>query len=171
MAKKRKAGPRTKSGRLSRAYLDPRVRDHGTPEAQNKRRALVGENGDPNLSSSVPGILYAHGYLDAQQYCEALEFARLRCILFGGPWPSNTIGSEPTEERIREIKRRFESKAARLTTEQESVITNVAAFHRIPNWFFALKLNLKMLPEDHLEQELLLSGINALLGRIEQKAA
>jgi hypothetical protein len=50
----RKAGARTASGRLSRSLAA--MRDHGTPESQAKRTALM--NGAPvELAATVPGIL------------------------------------------------------------------------------------------------------------------
>lgn len=169
--RKRKDGVRTKSGRLSRAYNDPRVRDHGTPESSAKRQALVGVNGDPNLSASAPGMLHAHGYLDAQQYAEALEYRRLRCILYGSPWPAFSASSDPSEERLASLQERFDRKVSVLTECQKHVITAVTVFDERPNWFFCLKLGLKMLPEDYTEQEALVSGLDAMLGRQERKAA
>ena len=44
MARKRKRGRRLSVGAVSTAHHDPRIRDFGTPEAQAKRTALVGEN-------------------------------------------------------------------------------------------------------------------------------
>jgi hypothetical protein len=171
MARKRKPGKRTRSGRLSRAYLDPNVRDMGTPEVQAKRRALVGEGSALELSATAPGVLHAHAYLDKDQYAEALEYRRLRCALYGPPWPMFSTSSGPTEERIARLQERFDRMAAALTEEQKRIITDVAVLDRIPTWFFCLQLKLKMLPEDYAEQEALVTGLDAMLGRAHRKAA
>jgi hypothetical protein len=171
MAKRKKAGKRTKSGRLSRAYLDPNVRDLGTPEVQAKRRALVGEGNALELSATAPGILHAHAYLDKDQYAEALEYRRLRCALYGPPWPMFSISSNPTEERISKLQDRFDRMAAALTEEQKSVITAVAVFDVLPTWFFCRRLGLKLLPEDDAEHLALVSGLNSILGRHHRAAA
>ena len=169
MAKKRRPGKRTKSGRLSRAYRDPDVRDQGTHQVQAKRQAIVGESNDPNLSASAPGILHAHGYLDKHQYAEALEYRRLRCVLYGTPWPSYAESSIPSDSLIESMQESFDEKVRMLNEDQRHVVTNVAVFDAIPNWFFARRLNLKILPEDVAEEKALTSGLDALLGRSESR--
>ena len=164
MAKKRRPGKRTKSGRLSRAYRDPDVRDQGTHQVQEKRQAIVGAGNDPNLSSSAPGILFAHGYLDKHQYAEALEYRRLRCVLYGTPWPCYAESSIPSDSRIKAMQERFDEKVRMLNEDQRHVVTNVAVFDFIPNWFFVLQARkhggiLKFLPEDVVEQSALITGL------------
>jgi hypothetical protein len=53
----------------------------------------------------------------------------------------------------------------RITPEQKRIITNVCVFDEIPNWFFARRLNLHLLPEDDSEQQILIAGLDALLER------
>jgi hypothetical protein len=86
MARKRNAGPRTKSGRLSRAYKHPEPRDQGTKEGQAKR-AAVANGADTTLADSASGILLAGGHLEQRQYLAALNYARLHAIIFGVPLP------------------------------------------------------------------------------------
>jgi hypothetical protein len=131
----------------------------------------VGDGADPTLSATVPGILFAHGYLDKEQYAEALEYRKLRCALYGPPWPSFITGGEASEERLEKLKDRFERRCRLLTEEQKQVVASVCVFDAIPTWFFARKLKLHILPEDVLEQELLTSGLNALAGAGQRRAA
>lgn len=168
----RKSGPRTKNGRLSKAHRSPELRDNGTLEAQHKRRLLVGDGADTTLAATCPGILHARGHLDKDQYAEAIEYRRLRCIIYGAPWPGYAAGSQATEERLIDIQARFERKVRRLTEEQKQIITNVCVFDRYPNWFYADFLNLKPLPEDYAERDALIRGLDALVGApAERKAA
>ena len=170
MGRRRKPGKRAKSGRLSRAHHDPRVRDFGTPEAQAKRKALVGENekgdpNDPNLSATAVGTLYANGYLTRSQYAEAIEYRRLRCAIYGAPWPTTGLGPAAAEEALAELQRRFEEKVRVLTEYQKSVVTRVAVFDWRPMWFFDLRNGWnRMLPEDYAEKEALLTGLDLMIG-------
>jgi hypothetical protein len=189
--RRRKPGPRTKSGRLSRAGQKPVV-DKPTPQLQARRQALVGEGNDPALSATAIGSLLATGVIDADQYNAALRYRALRCALFGPPWPSNVSGSEADQKRLQGLMREFKSivgfwvplgswhpgqepdatfRKGRLTREQIMVVENVCVFDCRPNWWFAERLNLKQLPEDHVERELLLTGLDALLERGRGMAA
>lgn len=163
MAKKRKAGPRTKSGRLSRAHKSPELRDHGPPEAQAKRKALVGANGDETLAATASGMLLAHGYLEREEYDEAMEYRRLYSIQFGLPWPNASPANDLSEDYLVRIKERFRRMTEMLTPEQEAVIKAVCVFDHRPTWFFAERLGLKLLHEDHDEKERLLQGLRALV--------
>ena len=164
MGRRRKAGARTKSGKLSRAYKGP-ARDPGSHEAQAKRQALVGDANDPVLSATAPGILFANGHLDRDQYNEALEFRSLRCVLYGAPWPNVSYGLEIQAITLMKVKEKFDGRVAVLTDLERHVVTDVCVFDRIPNWFFVDRLKLKRLPEDSAEQATLIDGLNALLGR------
>ena len=156
---------RTKSGRLSRAHKSPELRDNGTFEGQAKRRALVGDEGDPALAATALGILAAKGHINREQMTEGLEYARLRNLLYGAPWPVTTVGRAATEERILELRERFDKKCKRLTWEQKEILTEVAAFNWLPTWFYVAELHLKLLPEDTQAKELLLTGLDALCGK------
>ena len=104
---RRKPGPRTKSGRLSRAYKSPELRDKGTPEAQNKRAYLI-NGSDPQLAATASGILLANGFLTPGQHVAALRYARWHALLYGKPWSVvcplawhlPTQGTEPPEASL-----------------------------------------------------------------------
>jgi hypothetical protein len=76
MPRPRKAGKCTKSGRLSRAYRHPELRDPGTPESQAKRAALV-NSASVELAATVPGILFARGFITRDQHDAAQRYAGL----------------------------------------------------------------------------------------------
>jgi hypothetical protein len=82
MPKKRKPGPRTKSGRLSRAYKSPELRDKGTPENQNKR-AYVINGADPQLAASASGILLANKMIGQDQHVACMRYAHAHALVFG----------------------------------------------------------------------------------------
>jgi hypothetical protein len=86
MARKRKAGPRTKSGRLkNRPHRDLNLRDLGTPEFQAHRGAMI-NGADPQLAATASGILLANGFLTTEQHHAALRYARWHSLLYGSPW-------------------------------------------------------------------------------------
>ena len=82
---KRKPGPRTKCGRIFRAYKDPEIRDHGPKEFQAKRQYLV-NGADPQLAATASGILLANGLLTREQYDAAMRYAWAHALVYGKPW-------------------------------------------------------------------------------------
>lgn len=166
MARKRKSGSRTKSGRLSRAYATE-ARDHGTPELQTKRQQLVGPSGDPNHAATVPGILCAHGHIDTDQRDAALRYAVLRCALYGTPWPRTPTYQETTDAHVLRLKRAFEAMLAKLTPDQRTTIANTALANPTtpPIWAQRQQHNQTLRPHEHEEYSTLLAGLNALLDR------
>lgn len=131
MAKKRSKGPRTKSGRLSRAYKGP-ARDDGTPELQAKRRQLVGD-ADPALSVSVVGRLFAWGMIDQQQYLAAQRYRQLRCALYGPPWPGQgTAGAPPDDEIVIRMQRAFDQMVGYLRPDEKRVVGAVCVHDEPP---------------------------------------
>ena len=94
MPRPRKAGQR----RLSRAYQGP-ARDHGTAELQVKRLALVNGSGDPALSASPAGILFAHGHLSRDQFAAAERYGALHRMVYGVVWfQACLLGKEPGDD-------------------------------------------------------------------------
>ena len=85
MARRRKSGTRTKSGRLSRAYKGP-ARDPGTAELQVKKLAAVNGRRDPALSATPASILFAHAVIDRDQLAAAERYRRCYPLSFGLPW-------------------------------------------------------------------------------------
>ena len=171
MPRKRKPGKRTKSGRLSTAIAN--TRDNGTAEVQAKRRAMVGDTPlepggklpDPALSASAPGILFAHGVLDREQFDQAMIYRRLRSAVYGSPWPTNVIGPDVTDKRLATLQRRLAEIEARVSQAQRHVVAQVAVFDHIPQFFYCTKLKLKHLPEDIEYHSLLITGLDAMLDR------
>jgi hypothetical protein len=169
MARPRRKGPRTKTGRLSRAHKHPELRDKGTPEGQARRTALV--NGAPvELAATVPGILFARGFLTRDQYDAAQRYAGLHRTAFGPAWrqqcPLAEAHGGPTIDddlliRLREV---LDELHARMTPEQRKAVADVAVYQVLPTWFFAARLKLWMLPQDERERDALVSGLDALAG-------
>lgn len=79
-------------------------RDHGTPELVAKRQRLVGHSADPALAATIPGILFARGFLDRAEYDAAQKFARAAIAIVGAPFPKSLtmgqmLGIDPAEDR------------------------------------------------------------------------
>jgi hypothetical protein len=82
----RKDGPRTKSGRLSRAIKhNPKLRDEGTKQFVAKRTAMV-NGADPQLSATASGILLANGFLTKEQHTAAQRYAWAHATVFSRVW-------------------------------------------------------------------------------------
>ena len=195
MARKRKPGPRTKSGRLSRAYK-AEARDHGTAEVQAKRIALVGE-ADPALAASALGVLLARGLLDVKdrpemardRYHAGLRYRELRSAIFPPIWPNSPVGPAINEDRRAKIEREFRSIVGNwqpetqwskerpaphelfipglLTRDQIRIVERVAIYEWIPTWAFLAQG--KWLNVDVAEHDVLLSGLDALSTRTRRK--
>jgi hypothetical protein len=84
MPRKRKPGPRTKSGRLSRSYRGP-ARDVGTPEFCAKRGYLI-NGSDPQLAATTSGVLLANHMISRDQHAAALTYALAHALTYGRPW-------------------------------------------------------------------------------------
>ena len=164
--RKRKAGPRTKSGKLSRAYKTA-LRDEGTAEFRAKRLRLI-NGADPQLAATTSGILLANGFLSAEQHHAALRYAWAHAIVFGRPWRqacplADPIG-QPTPDRLAEIARdKLAQMDARLDYDQRLAVANVSVFALWPPWFMAAKLGLRPMPEDDPQRLALLTGLDAIV--------
>jgi hypothetical protein len=109
MAKKRgrprKKQPRTKSGRLSRAYKSVELRDYGTAKYVAKRAAII-NGADPQLAATASGILLANGLLTKDQHLAAQRYAWAHSLTYGRPWKQicplgEPVGNIPTDEQWR----------------------------------------------------------------------
>ena len=171
MARKRKKGPRTKSGRLSRAYKSPELRDHGTREFVEKRAALV-NGGAPELAATASGILLANGFLTPAQHTAATRYSWAHNMAFGKPWVCTSplgelCATEPTDE-MREIGRyRLEQMDRRLTKAERLRVGNLAVYEFLPQWFYSERGIGRRLPEDEKERQELLAGLDAISERGE----
>jgi hypothetical protein len=164
MARRRKTGPRTNSGKLSRAHKrNPELRDMGTEQAQAKRQALVGNGADPTMSSTMPGILFARQHLTLDQYLAAMDYRLLRCALLGPPWPANGSGKEPSDRRIAKLQEKFDRVCSLLTLIQKQVISNVAVHDKPPMWFCRQARGDRLRVVDEFERRTLIEGLNALV--------
>lgn len=160
----------SKPTRRRRVRSTPPV-DRGTPEGQARRTALVGE-ADPALAAYPLGAMLARQIIDREQHDAGLLYARAWTVKFGSPWPSTNDSRSPASDReLAKWSARLEAMDRALTCDQRVELVDVAAMSNWPNWFFARQLNLKPLPEDDHERELLLSGLAALLGRHQRRAA
>ena len=168
----KKPGPRSKSGSGPSEAYQTIARDFSTLELQTKRRALVGDHADPDLSATAVGILHAHGHLDREQYETALDYARLSCAVYGIPWPKNGSGREITEKEALRLKRALDAMLARLNPSQRYAVDRTAlASNWQPTWFHCLRLGIPLTPVDYAERNDLLSGLDALLDRTPANAA
>jgi hypothetical protein len=105
MGRRAKSGQRSKSGRLSRAFLTV-ARDTGTPELVAKKLRAVNGAADPALSVSAASILFAHGVIDRDQHHAALAYHKCYAITFGDPWRRPTGDGRPLSDEAREPIRR-----------------------------------------------------------------
>jgi hypothetical protein len=126
----RRDRPRTKSGRLSRAYATS-CRDLGTSELQAKRLAAVGPGNDPVLSATIAGRYWARGLIDQEQYVRALEVRQLYVSQFGPGWPSNAERGDPASEKyLLRCRRKLERIARALGREAFLLVRDFSVFDR-----------------------------------------
>jgi hypothetical protein len=174
MARKRKPGPRTKSGRLSRAHKrNPELRDQGTFEGQRKRTALI-NGASVELAASVPGILFANGHLEQRHFSAAINYARLHALVFGRQGPTPCLLSKhlpwqggfiPDEGGIEAAERKLTRLNGLLTDAQRQQVGNICVFSHLPTWFYMGKfkrLRWRTFPEDEVERRDLLDGLSIL---------
>jgi hypothetical protein len=170
LARRRRKGSiaRTKSGRLSRAGSFDLV-DRGPRENQAKRHALI-NGADPALAASASGILFAAGHLDQEQLNAGLRFARAHAIVFGRPWahiqdPLRCLpwgGEPPSDELHAWAENRLSAWRAELTEEQIQAIGDLLVFNTLPHWWLCSRIKLREMPEDRVERQALISGLDIL---------
>lgn len=128
---RRRLKSRTRSGRISRAG---KPREAGTPELQAKRRALVGENADPALSTAALDIMYARGQLTQEQRDSGIRYRFVRSCLYGSPWPVKTTpGTWVEEARIKALQSEFDGMVSRLTAPQRAAVDHVSVLDHFPD--------------------------------------
>jgi hypothetical protein len=174
MARQRKAGrklkpgPRTKCGRLSRAYKDPEIRDQGTREFCAKRAYLV-NGADPALAATASGILLANGLLTREQHDAALRYSWAHALTYGKVWrqtcPLGEDAGRAAPDRLLELARdKLAWMDGRLDLAQRKAVADVAVFGFLPMWWMASKLKLRSMPEDERDRAALLSGLDVISG-------
>lgn len=163
---RRRKGPRTASGRLSRAFKGE-ARDTGTPEANAKRSYLI-NGADPALAACTSGILHANGILSRAQYDAAMRYARAHALTWGKVWPASCLlgdrtGGAAPDDVLARAKAQLEAMNALLDPAQRTAISNVAIFGYIPPWFFAERGIGRTLATDQADRAALLSGLEAIV--------
>jgi hypothetical protein len=167
MARPRKSGPRTKSGRPSRAFKGP-ARDAGTPELQRKKLAAVNGSADPALSCSPARILFAHGVLSRDQLAAADRYHKAYRRRFGLPDYGRSLlndrasGAALSDDLLERARHDLDHMVARLTAEQKLQVDNLVVSAWIPTWFYAAQGIGRALETDAAERDALLSGLEAL---------
>lgn len=162
--------------RRKKALADKR--DLGTPEGQEKRRALVGD-ADPALATCPLGVLLARGIIDREQYEAGERYAFLRWSGVGKPfarttWPSEVRGvileaahpatgltrREQNERRYQEVNSRLLKASGHLA---RSVVFAVAVEQWLPKWASdGPKINLRPKPHVVAEMRALVEGLEML---------
>jgi hypothetical protein len=158
--RRQKLRHRTRSGRLSRAGVV--TRDHGTPELQAKRLALVNGSADPVLSSSLAGIMLAHEIITPEQHQAAQRYRALRAALYGAVLPRvESMGPAPDSGRILLLQREFNRIVVRLSVEQKATVTDLALDLRRP-WLVRQLLGRALAPNDQHERRDLIEALDAI---------
>jgi hypothetical protein len=167
----RKPGARTKSGRLSQAHKrNPQLRDHGTPEAQAKRLALVNGSGNHALAFTLPDVLLAWHIISPAQHTAAWKLRRARAAVFGVPLENREPGRVPDDEQIRRNERRYAAMLGRLSPDQALAVVDLILDLRSP-WIRRAVLELHPAEGDEAERQTLLSGLDALAGATGERWA
>jgi hypothetical protein len=162
MGRRRKAGQRSRSGRLSRAYQTV-ARDEGTPELVAKKLRAVNGAADPALSASAASILFAHGVLTRDQHDAAGEYHRCWALTFDVPWRKRTGDGRPvSDEILARAKIDLDAMVAALDHEQKREIDNLVISNWLPGWFYALQGIGRELATDERERDALVSGLERL---------
>ena len=135
---------RSTNRRRGRPRKEPHGPDRGTPEAQRKRRELVG-SGNPSLAAYPLGVLLARGQISQAQHDAGCRYAWLRGRALGstttrgmfklifpsGPIPDTTQAVQASVEyRWREASEAL-LQVSRLAKE---AVDHVAVYQRLPRW-------------------------------------
>ena len=158
--KRRSDRPRTKSGKLSRAYQGV-ARDNGTREGQARRLALVNGSEDGSLAYTLPDILKAHSLISGLQHQAAWKLRRARAAVFGVPLQNSSGGREPTEDQIRHNEQSYERIMRLLSPEQQLAVIDVALDLR-PAWIRRAILKMPPAAGDDVDRDALITGLEAL---------
>jgi hypothetical protein len=106
------------------------------------------------LSTTVAGIMFAHGLIDRRQRAAGEKFRQVRAEVFGMP-----LGNG--DPRARMLERRYNAMAKRLSVEQLLAVTNIILELR-PGWLRRQLLGEPLAAGDQAERQDLLKGLDAL---------
>jgi hypothetical protein len=166
----RKGGPRTGSGRASRAYKSPEVRDQGTPEGQARRLAMVNGSARPELASIPLDVAFARGLVTSEQHAAGLKFRAARAACFGVLLPDREPGRgrAPDEDRVAQNERRYERMLARLSVDEQLAVVEVCALDAWPRWLMRVLRDVPPIATaDEAERADLISGLDRLANSTE----
>lgn len=163
---KQKARPRHKKSDVKRVreFFDPRV----TQERIMKdcwRRAIVGDNADPVLSTSPFDVMLARGLLDQEDYDAGIWFQRLlryragRCRLRGmlddGRYSSHTAPEDPR----RDAEYLALSHDPRVGRGDIDLLIGTIVYHEIPRWLTSVIHGRTLTREEQTERDSFLTAI------------
>jgi len=137
MARRRKPGQRTKSGRLSRQGVD-----RGTQELRDRRAWLAGD-GDPANTTYPLGILLANGAIGEDLHRYGCDYAWMHAVLFGSASTAAITadrarpGAILDEVALRRISLKME--LARRALDQagrqiRDAVEALVVYERVPRW-------------------------------------
>lgn len=144
----------------------PRSRiDRGTPEAQARRKELVG-NGDPALGAYPLGILFCRGIITAPQHDAGCHYAYLCGRVLGRTKPvslaERPAPAEISDRALADISLRWREAVAVLFSvgrRSKDAVDNVAVYERIPGWLWRDRPR----DGDAREAAALVDGLSALV--------
>lgn len=170
----RKNGPREKDGRTQRQRPS---QDHGTPEAQAHRLALVG-SADPVLAESPVGVLLARGLITGEEAAAARAYAWLYARAVRRPYPPlvslealHADGGRPglvesdDEGRVQEAFRRGKNRLLAAGRRCSDAVERVVVFGELPRFL--------MPGRSDRERQAVLHGIAVLAacyGRVDKRS-
>jgi hypothetical protein len=139
----RKTGERYKSGDIKPG------RDKGTPELEAKRQQLVGEKGDPVLSTCPLDILKARGLIDDETHKVASDFGGWYRLICGKGTakamdPTGAVtGGEVPEHVLKSAKANFDAALNAMMGVSRAAkdgVVNVVIYERPPRLLFGGQL-------------------------------
>jgi hypothetical protein len=166
MARKRKSGQRTKSGRLSRAHKGV-ARDFGTRESEAKRCYLVNGSDNLTLASTPIDVALARGHVTREQHTAAVWLRIMRARVFGRPG-ARTIdleglssGRTISDKQLEHYERLY-VKTMRRLTEEEQLEAIAIGMDTYPRWLRCVIQGAPIACEDARAKEVLLSALDKL---------
>ena len=141
-----------------------RLPDRGTPEAQARKRELVGA-GDPALAEYPLGVLLARGLISPAQHDAGRHYAYLAGRVLGRTRPyrpdAGSGGAELGDGALAAVEDRWRAAVAALLTagrRAKDAVDNVALFERMPPRLLRREPRVG----DALEHAALAAGLDAL---------
>lgn len=136
MARQKKPGNRTKSGRLSR-----QANDRGTKELQDRRAWLAGE-GDPANTTYPLGILLANGAIGEDLHRYGCDYAWMHAVLYGSASTAaitadRSAGNTLDDLALQRITVKMGLARKALDSEGRQIrdaVEAIVVYERVPRW-------------------------------------